>query len=746
MKVALVFPPQGHFTQPYLSLPSLGAYLKQNGVRDVTLLDANIQAYDEFLTTNRLRRSLEAVRAGEGLGRLERNRDLGFSEMERYQLLSEIDLIGEEVAARIEEAKQVLRTPELFYDYERYLWAGRTVEQGLRLLSAEYAPTRLTAHGFVMRRRIERSADIVAALDDERENPFVEWMASRLMPQLRELDPDLIGLSLTFPSQAIPALTLAKQIKAWKPEVHITVGGGLTAYVAEKMARQGAVWDLIDSFVMLEGERPLLQLCETLAGDGDLSKISNLIWCDRPASERGRGGDVSSRVRVNPQQEPLDIKTLPPPDFDGLPLGRYLSPELVLPLAATRGCYWGKCVFCTLYTVIGPGYRGRTIEQTVEDMAHLQSKYGTSHFYLAIEDLPPNMARALPRAILDAKLDVDFWCDARLEPHVFTQDVCDELAEAGCLRLAFGFESTSRRVLERMCKGIDPDQSLEILRRVRRAGISVTLYVMLGFPTETREEARGTLATILEHRDLVQEVSARVFYLDERSEIFGRREEFDIVEIFPDPAADLQVYYDFRAGSGMSRQEARDMYLEFTAALRSHFPVFQNTNMLYHELKGHYFLYLSKHGSWEALKANVLERTAGNGKTAGRPRRRAKLLAKELAFDRAAIDAVLSGIDSHTLRPRYQSDLVEDEDRARLDKDLPPVRRSPSTLVYDPTTGELNCVSPAAAALLERCDGSRTVEEVIEIIPAPHRADAERCLVEMAGAGLLDHEPEEATR
>ena len=27
MKVALVFPPQGHFTQPYLSLPSLTAYL-----------------------------------------------------------------------------------------------------------------------------------------------------------------------------------------------------------------------------------------------------------------------------------------------------------------------------------------------------------------------------------------------------------------------------------------------------------------------------------------------------------------------------------------------------------------------------------------------------------------------------------------------------------------------------------------------------------------------------------------------
>ena len=45
----------------------------------------------------------------------------------------ELGIIGDEVAERIDEAKHVLRTPGEFYDYERYLWAGRTVEQGLRL-------------------------------------------------------------------------------------------------------------------------------------------------------------------------------------------------------------------------------------------------------------------------------------------------------------------------------------------------------------------------------------------------------------------------------------------------------------------------------------------------------------------------------------------------------------------------------------------------------------------------------------
>src|ERR1700752_1296147 len=213
-----------------------------------------------------------------------------------------------------------------------------------------------------------------------------------------------------------------------------------------------------------------------------------------------------------------------------------------------------------------------------------------------------------------------------------------------------------------MCKGIDPDASMDLVHRVRNAGISVTLYVMVGFPTETREEARGTLRAILEHREAIQEVSVRVFYLDERSEIFARRQEFEIDEIYPDPDADLQVYYDFRCTRGMSRKEAREAYLEFTTALRSHFPVFQNTNMLYHELKSHYFLYLVKHGSWDRLKELVLEPAVSAGEGATRPRRRARLVERELAFDRGEIDRTLASIDSATVRPRYQSDLFEAED------------------------------------------------------------------------------------
>ncbi|MFN0205472.1 MAG: B12-binding domain-containing radical SAM protein [Planctomycetota bacterium] len=738
MRITLLNPPQAHFTQPLLAIPSLAAYLRREGFSNVTCIDAGIESYDYFLSRNRLLRSIESIRAASRFDILNRRPSLGFSAMGEYQTLSEIALTGERVADGIDEAKRVLRTPELFYQYPKYLKSARTVEQALRLFSFEFAPTRLTPHGFVMRQSIERSAEIFDATTDEAHNPYIEYFREQLLPRLQQLNPDLIGLSVTFGSQAIPAFTLARMIKAWKPQCHITMGGGLLAYVAAKLAKNRAIWNCIDSFIMLEGERPLAELCEAVEktrGDARaaaLANVPNLIYFD----------SIKNEPVFTPEAQPLDIQKLPPPDFDGLPLDKYLSPELVLPLAITRGCYWGKCVFCTLYTVIGPGYRGRGVEQTIEDIQYLKNKYNTRHFYMVIEDLPPNMAKRLPRAILDAKLDIDWWCDARLEHDVFDQQTCDELAEAGCKRIAFGYESASKRVLDRMCKGIDPDRSMQLIERCHNSGISVTLYVMIGFPTETREEAEWTLKTVLANKDKIHEVSVRVFYLDETSEIYKRAREFDIKEIHPDPLADLQVYYDFTPGSGMDRREARKVYLDFTKALRSHFPVFQNTNMLYHELKSHYFLFLTKHGSWDALLQNVLEPNEAAWPEPAldtKPKRTADLEMRLLHFDRGAIDAQLASIDSSTVRPRYQSDLIEDEDRERLDRELQHAAPAASCIVRVPSTGEVHCITTDLANLLNRCDGLRTAAELLKPFPAETHASAIAAIRELAANGLIEY-------
>ncbi len=711
MKTLLIFPPQGHFTQPYLALPSLKAYLKQEGFSDTHIMDANIEAYEWMLSPKQLQRYGDELRHQDRLRHLDGKAYLDYAEMLEHRALSQAELASEWVVENIEEAKSVMREEQKFYDREQYTWAARCMEQAMALVSARFFPTQLSAHGFSMRYSLQSSSQILQGSQDEKENPYLEFFREVTMPKIRQMKPNLIGISLTYGSQAIPAFSLARMIKMWNPKVHIVFGGGLLAYIGHKLARRADVFDLIDSMVLMEGEGPMLSIAKAVRDGCNLAGIPNVIY-----------RDPSGVVLVAEEKEPLSINSLPTPDFEGLPFPLYFSPEFIVPLSITRGCYWGKCVFCTLHEVIGPGYRGRSIEKVIEDIQFLQDKWKAKRFYFPIEDLPPNMVKRLPQAILDAGLSIDWWCDAKLEPEVFTEETCRKLVESGCKRLAFGYESASGRVLDLMCKGSQPEPGMEVIRRVHDAGISVTLYVMVGFPTETEEEADLTLQTLLQNRAYFEEASMRVFYLDYKSEAFRRPKDFGIEEIYYEEGMDLQVYHDFRPSIGMSRAQARKKYLNMLASLKSYLPVFQNRNLLYHELKSHYFLYLARAGSVPALLhgpfAIKKKQTLGENHLL---RKSEDLLMMGLRFDRGAIDQALEEATDNLTLPRYQFDLIAGKELQRLQNATEPINPLASVLVLHGQTGEMSCLSPEGKELLDSFRGTRCIQDVLaEFSPEVH--------------------------
>jgi anaerobic magnesium-protoporphyrin IX monomethyl ester cyclase len=77
---------------------------------------------------------------------------------------------------------------------------------------------------------------------------------------------------------------------------------------------------------------------------------------------------------------PEDINSLPTPDFDGLPLDKYLSPVRVLPLQSSRGCYWGRCAFCTHSLGYGKRYQPRQPAKVAADIRQLKERYGVRYF------------------------------------------------------------------------------------------------------------------------------------------------------------------------------------------------------------------------------------------------------------------------------------------------------------------------------------------------------------------------------
>src|SRR3989338_4020183 len=68
------------------------------------------------------------------------------------------------------------------------------------------------------------------------------------------------------------------------------------------------------------------------------------------------------------------------------------------------------------------------------------------------------------------------------------------MKKAGCHTIGIGMESADDQVLKNIKKGVRREQIRQAVAMVREAGIDALLFCVLGFPGETRESVKETIA------------------------------------------------------------------------------------------------------------------------------------------------------------------------------------------------------------------------------------------------------------
>jgi len=355
-----------------------------------------------------------------------------------------------------------------------------------------------------------RSADLLQAAQMPDNNPFYPYFSARLMAVMQD-EPEFIGFSVNYLSQALCAFAMVGFIRNINPRIKIVLGGSLVTSWAALGAGIEKFSNLVDEMIAGAGEEKLLELLGAEYGHKNSS-----------------------------------------PDYDDFPAQFYFSPGFILPYSASRGCYWRGCAFCPERAEENP-YLPLSAAQINQEFPLLVKKYQPALVHLLDNALSPALLKNLSQNPPGAP----WYGFARVSKELADEEFCLSLKKSGCVMLKLGIESGDQEVLDKLNKGINLADASKALKALKKAGIAAYVYLLFGTPQEIEVSAKKTLDFTVAHSDCIDFLNLAIFNLPVANDTAQNLQTEKFYE------GDLSLYRDFRHPAGWDRQNARN-FLEKT--------------------------------------------------------------------------------------------------------------------------------------------------------------------------------------
>ncbi|MBN1385156.1 MAG: cobalamin-dependent protein [Elusimicrobia bacterium] len=327
----------------------------------------------------------------------------------------------------------------------------------------------------------------VSILDCEAE----EFSADDFIRRIKTINPKVIGFSCVTPHIGFSNY-MAGLIKRFNPEIVTITGGPHPSVLPEGTLKEFRNFDIA---VIGEGDITLPELCKRIEAESEYKDIPGIAY-----RENGR------IVVKKPDELVRDLDSIGYPARRLLPLDKYksidrykgtASPGIIRPginatqIFVSRGCF-SECIFCSCKSVFGadelkPKIRIRSLNNISGEVKECVEKYGFNHFSIEDEMFPAD--RELLKGVcgIFKKFSVTWNCNARVD--ILKREDFKMMSDSGCLKIEFGVESGSPRILSLLKKNISLEQIENSFRWAKESGIKRTAYLMLGsHPSEDKRD------------------------------------------------------------------------------------------------------------------------------------------------------------------------------------------------------------------------------------------------------------------
>jgi p-methyltransferase len=371
-----------------------------------------------------------------------------------------------------------------------YFAAGRDAAKALTAVQTAEAPF-VSLNGPFLAQYLESRGFNVAVV------PLFSQQR-RLLSELLARGPRAVLISTTFLPFAAGIDAIAAAVKAERPDVTVIAGGiqvwksyrhkllldagQITPDIASAVAGHNYLMDPtraspVDALIVNEGgEATLAELLLRLRTGQDFRSLDNVAhFSDGRWHINAVRPEPSAEVRVE--------------------WSRYLSAPapVFVPVQSGLGCGF-RCTFCDFRGLRSTRYR--STESVLDEIRTIPPHDGVRRVYFTDDNLFATQARAreVCRAVIRSGMRLKWRGMVRIA--IVTEEIAHLMAQSGCLEVLLGIESGDPEILRRMRKSVTPDRILTGVQRLAANGIHTKSTFIVGFPGETEQTLRNTVALL----------------------------------------------------------------------------------------------------------------------------------------------------------------------------------------------------------------------------------------------------------
>jgi anaerobic magnesium-protoporphyrin IX monomethyl ester cyclase len=245
----------------------------------------------------------------------------------------------------------------------------------------------------------------------------------------------------------------------------------------------------------------------------DLKKIPNIAY------KKNKKFTFTKKVTKT-----KDLDFIPVPNRELIIERKYYPPSSLGDILVSTGCIY-SCRFCAL---ANSRFLLRSPKNVVKEIKDVYEKYGTRDFSFQTASINLNRKWLIElcKEIKREKLRI-LW-SAYANAIGIDESIVKLMKESGCWKLGIGFESGSQKILKEMNKPLRIEDSLKVVRILKRNKIFIYGSFIAGYPGENIEDLLSTL-------NIIRELKLDVFRINllvpkPRNKFFNMRKDNKFLE------------------------------------------------------------------------------------------------------------------------------------------------------------------------------------------------------------------------